>query len=268
MRHTLLPVIVASLCLTAFPLTSHAQSHQRGQYTVEVLMNGGAQPVYARDGQSYIAGAYGSAYQIRVTNNSGGRIEAVIAVDGRDVVSGQPVAPRRQRGYIVPAYGSTVIDGFRSSTANVAAFRFASVPESYAWRTGTSWDIGTIRVWIFEEEAPPVVYYPPAMPWGGAAPSARSAAPGAQMDSAGEAAPQTMGTAYGEQRWSPVSYTSFQRSSRRADTVLGLRYNSWDMLAAAGIVTPAPVYPTYPVCYGYYCPGPFAPPPPGYTPYR
>jgi hypothetical protein len=84
-------------------------------------------------------------------------------------------------------------------------------------------------------------------------------------DRAAEAAPQAMGTAYGEQRWSPVNYTTFVRSSRRADTVIGLRYNSWDMLAAAGIVSPAPVYP---VCYGYYCPGPFAPPPPGYTSYR
>jgi hypothetical protein len=166
----------------------------------------------------------------------------------------------------VQPWGSTTIDGFRSSTASVAAFRFSTIPESYAWQTGSSWDIGAIRVWIFEEEAPPVVVYPPTMPYGGARPQAseRSAA-GLDAESA---APQAMGTEYGEQRWSPVSYTSFVRRTHRPNAVVGIRYNSYEMLAAAGIIQPAPTY--YPVCYGYSCsgPGPFAPPPPNYDPYR
>ena len=71
-----------------------------------------------------------------------------------------------------------------------------------------------------------------------------------------------MGTAYGEQRWSPVAYTSFVRARRRANAVLGIRYNSYNALVTAGIIS----YPTAPYvptpCVGYcYQPG-FAPPPP------
>jgi hypothetical protein len=253
-------VVVVALC--CWSPVARAE-HQSGPYSVEIVMNGVPQPVYAHGAQSFVAGAYGAAYEIRITNQSGRRIEAVVAVDGRDVVTGQPVRPHHQRGYIIQPWASASIDGFRSSTATVAAFRFASIPESYAWRTGTSWGIGTIRVWIFEEEAPPPVVYAPTLPYGGAPGSAGRAAP-----SASEAAPQAMGTAYGEQRWSPVAYTSFVRSSYRASTVLGLRYNSREMLQAAGII---PMYsPVQPASWVYPQPGPFAPPPPNYeyTPRR
>lgn len=266
MKPTTLSAVLSLTCFFALPAATWAQgSHQAGAYSVDIMMNGASQPTYVSGGRSFVAGAYGSAYQIRITNHSGQRIEAVVAVDGRNVVNGQPVASRRQRGYIIQANSSTSITGFRSTTESVATFRFSSIPESYAWQTGSSWDIGAVRVWIFEEEAPPpVVYYPPVMPYGGARPqaSARSAQSGASAD-AEASAPQSMGTAYGEQRYSPVSYTSFDRRTRRPNAVVGIRYNSYEMLVAAGIIQTAPVYP---VCYGYACGGNFAPPPPGYNP--
>ena len=63
------------------------------------------------------------------------RVEAVVAVDGRDVVTGQPIDPRRHRGHLVTPFGTTSIAGFRSSSASVAQFRFSTIPRSYAWRT-------------------------------------------------------------------------------------------------------------------------------------
>jgi hypothetical protein len=264
-RLSTITLAAASVFAITFAAFDAQASNQSGPYSVEIIMNGVAQPVYNHGSQSFIAGSYGSAYQIRVNNQSGRRIEAVIAVDGRDVVTGQPVQPRSHRGYIIAPHSSTSVDGFRSSTASVATFRFATIPESYAWRTGTSWGIGTIRVWIFEER-PQIMRHGPMLPQG--APSARSRAHGGS--SAAEAAPQAMGTEYGEQRWSPVSYTTFVRSSSRASTTLGVRYNSYEMLAAAGIISPtpySPVYsPVYSPCAGPYCypTGQFAPPPPPY----
>lgn len=262
MNSKLFVLSLAALTILAWASEARAQ-HQSGPYEVQILINGVPQPVYSHGGQSFVAGAYGAAYQIRVHNRSGGRIEAVVAVDGRDVVTGQPVRPRRHRGYIVQPWSSVGIDGFRSSTASVATFRFSTIPDSYAWRTGTSWGIGTIRVWVFQEEAPPPVVVAPTLPYGGAAPGAprASRAPSADAESG---APQAMGTAYGEQRYSPVAYTSFTRSSRRASSVLGLRYNSREMLQAAGII---PVYyHPYPQPYPHpvvvYPNTPFAPPPP------
>lgn len=263
---TLSLALFCGLTLVAFEAQA---SNTQGAYSVEILTNGAQQPVYQHGGQSYVAGSYGAAYQIRVHNRSGRRIEAVVAVDGRDVVTGQPINPRRHRGYLVAPFSNSTIDGFRSSTSSVAAFRFSTIPESYAWRTGTSWGIGTIRVWVYEERAP-VVVHPPTLPYGAGRPRASRSAPSGG-DMSAEAAPQAMGTSYGEQRWSPVSYSSFHRRSRGANAVLGLRYNSYQMLAAAGIIAPTPV-PSPVVCHPYYgCPTPrpgFAPPPPVNVPRR
>ncbi len=260
-----LRLVFALAALTIIVWSNEAQAeHQRGSYSVDVLINGAPQQVHMHNGRSFVAGAYGASYQIRVHNRSGRRIEAVVAVDGRNVVNGQPIRPRRHRGYIIPPWGSTTIDGFRSSNATVAAFRFGTIPESYAWRTGTANGIGTIRVWVYEERAPRPVIGIPTLPYGGAAPGRRHApnASGADAAEAAPSAPQAMGTTYGEQRYSPVAYTSFVRRSRRAQAVLGIRYNSRQMLQAAGII--APVYPVQPVyCVGCYHREPvFTPPPP------
>ena len=250
--------------------TAQAQNHAQGAYSFDVVMNGQPQPIYQSGGQAYVAGVFGAAYEIRVHNRTGQRVEAVVAVDGRDVVTGQPIDPRRHRGHLVTPFGSTSIAGFRSSSASVAQFRFSTIPRSYAWRTGTAWGIGTMRVWIFEESVPePIVVIPhghPGMPES----RSRSHATGGAVDAA-PSAPRDMGTEYGEQRWSPVTRTHFQRRSHSASAVLGIRYQSHEALAAAGILQPAPVWNEV-VVYGYetpyyWSPQGYAPPPLGYPYY-
>lgn len=263
MKLRLTTLSIAALVIVVWSNEARAE-HQSGSYSFDVLINGVQQPVYMQNGRSFVAGAYGASYQIRVHNRSGQRIEAVVAVDGRNVVNGQPIRPQRHRGYIIQPFSSTTIDGFRSSTATVAAFRFGTIPESYAWQTGTSHGIGTIQVWVYEENAPQPVIGIPTLPYGGGAPNRRHApsASGADAAESAPGAPQAMGTTYGEQRYSPVAYTSFVRRSRRASARLGIRYNSREMLQAAGII--APVYPVQPVyCVGCYHREPaFTPAPP------
>jgi hypothetical protein len=70
-------------------------------------------------------------------NNSGERVEAVVTVDGRDVVSGELGNYKTQRGYVIEAYGSVVIEGFRQSLDQVAAFRFTDIGNSYSARRGS-----------------------------------------------------------------------------------------------------------------------------------
>jgi hypothetical protein len=55
----------------------------------------------------------------------------------------------------VPAYGEVRIEGFRTSLADVATFRFSSVDNSYAGQKGKSRNVGVIAVAIFEEQARP-----------------------------------------------------------------------------------------------------------------
>jgi hypothetical protein len=134
-------------------------------YEMMVLVDGIPVPTYTHDGDTYVLGRLGARYTLRVANHSGRRIEAVVSVDGRDVVDGKPADFRGKRGYLVPAWGSVDIDGWRISHAEAAAFRFSSVPDSYAARTGSPREVGVIGVAVFPERyVPPPSLYPPRRP--------------------------------------------------------------------------------------------------------
>lgn len=113
--------------------------------------HGRALPAYHVDGRAYVVGAPGRRYSIHVTNQSPYRFEAVVSVDGLDVVDGEE-ASLSKRGYIVGPGETTVIDGFRTSTSQVAAFRFGSVGSSYAAQTtGSARNVGVVGVALFGE---------------------------------------------------------------------------------------------------------------------
>jgi hypothetical protein len=250
-------------------------------YEVEILdAHGSPLDTYAHRGRYYVRGDRGDRYVVHVSNPTPRRVEAVITVDGLDVIDGEN-GDLGKRGYVIQPYGDLRVEGFRTSHHDVATFRFSSVGASYAGRKGKARNVGVIAVAVFEENAPPPVYLPaPPMPTpyyrddyegarsepapsGGAAKGARPAAPPsaapttrsapaeASADasaSAGEAccgAPRRersgLGTEFGEQRYSAVSFTRFVRSSRRPAALIELRYNDASGLAALGIpVAPMP----------------------------
>jgi hypothetical protein len=183
-RFGLLAALLLSACSQAYsdrgaapPMVAVASdgrvSPTAAPYGVEVIAeNGAAMPTYQKDGRFYVLGEQGARYLIRVTNPTSHRIEAVVTVDGLDVIDGEP-GDLRKRGYVVPAGGDLEIEGFRTSTAEVATFRFSSVGASYAARKGKARNVGVIAVAIFDEvppqemileqqpapEPPPVIYY-------------------------------------------------------------------------------------------------------------
>lgn len=132
-----------------------APAKLRAPYDVQVIReNGETAPTYALKDRFYVQGNAGERYTIRVSNPTPHRVEAVVSIDGLDVVDGEN-GDLRKRGYIVPAYGETRIDGFRTSLDDVATFRFSSVDGSYAGQKGKARNVGVIAVAIFEEQAPP-----------------------------------------------------------------------------------------------------------------
>jgi hypothetical protein len=221
-------------------------------------------PTYGQGGRQYVLGTMGERYQVRVVNPTGARIEAVVSVDGLDAVDGRP-ASLNKRGYIIPAYGEVVIDGFRTSLDAVAAFRFSSVRDSYAAKTGKARDVGVIGVAFFRERPPvvvrrpPPVYMPPrralpeaspypaddaessAAPWSGASGSTAGATANAERSApAPAAAPPPskrpgLGTEFGETRESHVVETSFVRADSAPTYVSEVRYDDRDGLLSRGI---------------------------------
>jgi hypothetical protein len=132
-----------------------APEKTRAPYDVQVITeNGETAPTFALKDRFYVQGNLNQRYTIRVTNPTARRVEAVVTVDGLDVVDGE-AGDLAKRGYIVPAYGETRIEGFRTSLADVATFRFSSVDNSYAGKKGKARNVGVIAVAIFEETAPP-----------------------------------------------------------------------------------------------------------------
>ena len=115
---------------------------------------GGTIQTYWHDGSLYAAGQNGARYNLRLHNSTGERVEAVVTVDGRDVVSGQLGNYKTQRGYVIEPYGSVVIEGFRQSLEQVAAFRFTDIGNSYSARRGSGQHVGVIGVAVFKEYQP------------------------------------------------------------------------------------------------------------------
>jgi hypothetical protein len=235
-----------------------------GAYALELLdEHGRPLPTFAHRGRTYVLGTLGERYLLRVRNGGGRRIEVVASVDGRDVVDGRPAAFER-RGYVVAPGAEVTIDGFRLSEAAVAAFRFSTVPRSYAARKGDARDVGVVGVAIFPErwpaQAAPSPPYPRPLPYPsderaeqetsppgraeaqrGAAPPSASEGPladGSPRAKPGIAPPSRrpgLGTEFGEERASYVEEVSFVREASRPEAVLTLRYDDRAGLAALGI---------------------------------
>ncbi|HUT78427.1 MAG TPA: hypothetical protein VM285_12105, partial [Polyangia bacterium] len=252
--------LLAALAFSGTAAAQRAGSTSRGGESSFRLESdgGGVLPTYWHRGYAYVEGQRGQRYAIRVFNHSAERIEAVVTVDGRDVITGQPGNYRRNRGYVIQPYGSVRIDGFRTSWSGVAAFRFTDVPDSYAARMGDASNVGVVGVAVFKEkrqwrpEPPP---YPIATDdydgerrklgsgYGG---GGRSGAPAAEAAPSGDypASPRShsIGTGYGESAWSPASQTTFERRSRGPEARLALYYDDREGLVARGVI-PRPWYP-------------------------
>jgi hypothetical protein len=144
------------------PRTALALAPERVRAPFDVSLlgeDGAALATFAKNGRYYVLGDAGERYTIRITNPTPRRIEAVISVDGLDVIDGEG-GDLGKRGYIVPPYGDLSVEGFRTSQSDVATFRFSSVSGSYAGRKGKARNVGVIAVALFEEQAPPQIIEP------------------------------------------------------------------------------------------------------------
>lgn len=81
---------------------------------------------------------------------------AVISIDGRSVVDGEPCTPQ-SRGYVIPAYTTVDINGWRTSLNEVRNFYFTEREASYS--KGVSGEVqncGVIAAKFFSEKPAPL----------------------------------------------------------------------------------------------------------------
>ncbi len=245
---------LALLAGAALAATACAPAQSRPLVDVAVVDrdSGDWLPSWPHRGQQWIAGTPGHRYAVRLTNTTGQRVLVVLSVDGVNAVSGQTASPS-QAGYVLDAWQSTEISGWRKSLDDVAQFVFTDLGDSYAARTGRPENVGVIGVAVFQERGwrePPRPYpVPRPMPYPGPyerQAEANAPAPAAEgsadlgaaksRSQAGTTAAQTIGTGHGEREWSPVAQTQFERASRSPAQVVQLRYDDYRSLVARGVV--------------------------------
>lgn len=224
-------------------------------------------PTFRHAGQRWAMGQFGQRYNLRVTNHTSRRVEAVVTVDGRDVITGRKGDYKHSRGYIIDARDSVLIEGFRTSLSRVAAFRFTDPSDSYSSRMGTPENVGVIGAAFFPEKrrrrprpskpiaqprasAPAEQYSDNLGTGSGGAPSTRASrarkprrskrsAPSADYAAPeAEASPSNLGTEYGEGRYSGAFEVRFERRNRRHPAaIVSVRYDDRSGLRARGIRT-------------------------------
>jgi hypothetical protein len=106
-------------------------------------------------GDLRLQGRSGDLYRLAFTNQARRTVEVVATVDGLDVIGGRP-GTIANRGYVVRPGERLVIEGFRKSEDEVAAFRFATPDDAYAANTpqGDPRNIGVIGVALFTLDDP------------------------------------------------------------------------------------------------------------------
>ena len=233
--------------------------------TVIDRSSGETLPVYFAKGEYWVAGTPGAKYSVAVANGSGGRMMAVMSVDGVNVLNGQ-TASVEQTGYVFDGYQRYEVTGWRKSNQEVAAFEFVASPASYAARTGRPANVGVIGVALFKERLyqPPVSVAPPIYRYGAnggyggydapddrkhmtaeaaadsassrAAPAPSQSAPQSAKRSESYATREKLGTGHGEREWSQVTNTSFDRAQSSPNETIRIRYDSLENLLSMGVI--------------------------------
>lgn len=207
-------------------------------------------PVYAAEGRYYVAGKPGNEYEVRIRNQAGADVLAVVSVDGVNVITGETASPA-QSGYVLGTGRMLPIRGWRKDMTRTAAFYFTSLDDSYAARTGRPDDVGVIGVALFKRKAqpqPPVHLEQRSKREDAASGAARDAQSGraesapapasaeADMRSQKMPAEPGLGTGHGRSETSHARYTTFERASEQPNEIVAIHYDSRANLIARGIL--------------------------------
>lgn len=179
------------------------------QVSVDIVSDRGSTfstyPASSNDGstRAYLEAKKNARYGIRIRNNTSRRVGVLVAVDGRNIISGSKSYLRSsEQMYLLNPYEERTYEGWRTGRDRINRFYFTEEGDSYAG----AWDdysaMGVIAVVVFPEKIQPPVYSDPysSAPGGSRDSSRRSYsrnAPAAAM----EAAPAP-GTGFGEEEHS------------------------------------------------------------------
>ena len=246
--------LVAAMCAGLAACTAQAESWDADGVLVEVVSSSGQPfqqfPVRAESGQTiraYLQAERGALYRVRVRNQTAERVAVVIAVDGRNIISGgRSDLARGESKYVIEPWETQEYAGWRTSLSEIHAFYFTDWNDSYAEAFGDHSARGVISVAVYREReierarrreiedrdrrlersasADSAHASPPA-------PSSNAAGARASEKQSRDAAP---GTGFGERHYDAAQYVAFQAESYPAQKIF-LKYEWAETLCNRGI---------------------------------
>ncbi|HEX9204392.1 MAG TPA: hypothetical protein VF853_00555 [Candidatus Deferrimicrobiaceae bacterium] len=216
---------------------------------VDVVGDGrGTLPEYEAPGRvrpadtnrAYVEALRGERYAVRVTNRTGVRVGLVIAVDGRNIISGKKSHLRPdERMYILPPHESATYEGWRTERDTVNRFYFTDPGDSYAAAFGDRSAMGVVAVAVYREKEIPVTYDNRESREWNRAPAQRGGTPGAESAAPRAAAPHRKsgdaGTGFGEEHYSPAVRVEFEPERQVAERHF-LKYEWKETLCRKGVI--------------------------------
>lgn len=173
--------------------------------------------------RAYIQATQNDRYRLRVVNNSNQRVGLVIAVDGRNIISGQQSwLANNERMYILNPHDSADYEGWRTGTNQTNRFYFTEAANSYAAAWGDNSAMGVIAMAVYAERPRPVILNKDEVAMGSASESRVAPSPAA-------------GTGFGESTYSPSTTVSFEPNPEAMEKLF-LKYEWRETLCRKGIL--------------------------------
>jgi hypothetical protein len=196
------------------------------------------------DKRVYAEAVKGDNYTIVVRNRLARRVGVVVAVDGRNIISGQKSwLGSDERMYILEPYGQGEFSGWRADLERVNRFYFTDVPDSYAAAFKDESAMGVISVAVFPE----VRRYEPQVRNFSDAPMAAAPAPArtvhakkARSNIARDGGviyekSESAGTGYGREEYAPTRIVSFDAEQSALERIY-IKYEWRSTLSRLGII--------------------------------
>jgi len=240
---TVLAIITAGIMMTAAPVYPHT-GYSMGEVSVNIISDRGSvflvvpHKDFWNKGthvvKNYLEAKKGDNYGIVIRNRTTERIGVVVAVDGRNIISGKQSDLRNTEDmYIVGSGEEARYDGWRTSQSTVNRFFFTDSEDSYARKTfNDSSAMGVIAVAVYREKNRPHPLSRMKMQNSpSAAPSKKSRAGIASEAMRDESA----GTGFGDEQYSPVTRVVFEPESLPVQKTL-VKYEWRETLCRKGII--------------------------------
>jgi hypothetical protein len=251
--HTAKFVVTGCFALALAVLACVTPAHADDPWSrvdVEIVSDvGEAFPTYpvkrvsGKELRAYLEARNQARYCIRVHNRADRRVGLVIAVDGRNIISGaRSELERGEAMYILDAQESATYEGWRTSQSEVHEFYFTDWADSYAEAFGDRSARGVIAVAVFREKVPVQTWRgPDPLRQNRSADAERSEPSPAPAAKAGESARSSsgVGTGFGEEVYSPVRIVEFESERTPARRYL-FKYEWRETLCAKRVIECVP----------------------------